>query len=450
MLFFCLVIVNFFLYLIAPSVYSHSFCVISCLLFCANALLLYREDRQNEKIGFNLIFTVAFFIMLYIYPIFIRTLLPDFSFFNYGYNEGIINKCTAFASLFYSLYSWSYHLNLKKCNTKFARNITSIKKLITTRNITKLIKLDVVTFVVFLLLGGLGYLKEMYLHEGTESSGLISYVFVLVQIFNFLLIFSFYLFEDKKTRRIGLSVVFVITIILLFTGYRTQPLIVFLTLFYIYYREYKFNVLKVAIIGAVGVVLMVIVGLMRADSDTEISIANVTQYGEGEAGIYGYMEDFMAVNYNYYVLCDYVDNNGILWGENLVTSIFSVVPFAQRVFMVFTGEPEYKLSSPQFATRLVFGDGSKVGLGTDIIGDAYLAFGLLGVIICAIFLGYIVVYFRTRYFKGDLWGSILYLQFVGGAIYLVRSCIIGSLREYVWSVIIVLLIIGTRNRYSKI
>ena len=87
-------------------------------------------------------------------------------------------------------------------------------------------------------------------------------------------------------------------------------------------------------------------------------------------------------------------------------------------------------------THLVRPD-SGTGFGTNIVGDAYLAFGLIGVIVFFYLLGFIVVYLRKRFFLNELWGSIIYIQLVGGSLYMVRSSVIGGIRGYIWGIIIV-------------
>jgi len=447
---FLFVIISFLLYIIAPTAYSHMFCVICLVVGLINAICLYKGDLENEKIGFNAFFTIIFFPMFFIYPVFVRPILPDFSFFAFGYNEQIINKCAALAILFYSIYSASYRIGSKKSKSlRFKK--TSIDEVITSRTIKISIFLDVIVFVLFLLSGGISFFRNQFTHEGSNASVITTYLYVLLQQCNFLLTLSFLLKNNPRLRRQALAIVAIITSIVLLTGSRTHPLVIILTIIYLCYRKYRFGLMKILAVGAIGVGIMVVIGLMRSGSIGDTTLADVASYGESDAGAFSYMEDILAINFNYYVLYDYVVKNSILWGENLITCVLSVVPFAQKIFMVITGIPEYKLGSPLFTTRLVLGDDTSLGLGTDIIGDAYLAFGLVGVVLCAIMVGRVVTYLRNRFFLGDIWGAVLYLQFVGGSVYLVRSSALGSLRDYIWCVVVLLIIThGSKKKKGEI
>jgi len=426
--------IAFFLYAIAPTDYSYSFCFIVQLLFFANAVCLYMYDRSKESIGFNVIFSISFYCMFFLYPLFVYPIAPDFSFFSHGFNTQVINKCVALAFFAYACYSvgYFYSSQIEKKRT----DAFYVKDILNPRIINVLVILSFFFFCVFVCSGGLSYFSNQYRGDTSDASPITAYSYLFVQVFVVLLMLTFLLEGHSMQKKVVIAILICVVLLLLMVGTRTLPLSILIIAFYMLNIKYKFSTAKIFVFGLVGMALMIVIGAIRHAGVGNASSDDLMGGGEGNLGFLGFFVDVIVISYNYYVLYDYTCMNSILAGLNLVSPILAIVPFSQSVFVSAFDVPPYMLDSPNFATFLVLGEGSTVGLGSNIVGDAYLAFGLFGVVIMFGVLGYVVAYFRNRFLTGELWGTIIYLQLVGGAFYMVRASMIGGFREYIWSIVI--------------
>ena len=104
------------MYFGSPMKYSQVYCVVLFLLFVSNAFLLYVQDRKNEPLGFNILFTISFFLVSYIYPVFIYPIMPNYSMFTYGgFSSDVITRATALVNVAYAVYSVGYTRKFFSC-----------------------------------------------------------------------------------------------------------------------------------------------------------------------------------------------------------------------------------------------------------------------------------------------------------------------------------------------
>ena len=199
------------------------------------------------------------------------------------------------------------------------------------------------------------------------------------------------------------SIIGLYIVLFLYIGSRTIPLrlilIIFL-LYVIYVRNIKNNyVLGLLLCGAI-VMMAVSVFRARGDFNTE-NFTSVWDVGM----------DLTINNRSLYVLMEEADLHGVTWGKSLLSSIAAMIPWGQSLLLDITGWKISDINSANFVTELYFSnlkyDTEKYGLGTNMIGDVYYAFGMPGVLVYMFLLGNIL----KKLYRGICRGNHIYVYF---------------------------------------
>lgn len=219
--------------------------------------------------------------------------------------------------------------------------------------------------------------------ESSLINVLIQYVLyyvVIVKVNNFVLNYSrkgIFLFIRKNW--LVFTMIFVYLFLLILLGSRTIPLRILLLLLLLYnIYLYKLSKKVVVLLIIFGSVALFAIGVIRNPSvaleTSTMQVNPILKVGN----------ELVINNRSLYVLMEQKDLYGINFGQTLLMYILSVIPFMQSIFLYITGWSVSDISSAALVTELYFGDKPDkevVGLGTNIIGDIYLSFGIIGVIL---------------------------------------------------------------------
>lgn len=212
----------------------------------------------------------------------------------------------------------------------------------------------------------------------------------------------------------------IIIVFLLLSGYRSQAMQIIIPLL-ICYSVYvkRISVKMFFTILIAGLVVMVVIGMTRSGGDVE---SNVTT-------LY-YFRDFNAANASLGFFVDEVSRNGITGGSNYIPQTLSIVPFLQSIVGSFVDFNNFALSSSRYYTGVF---DTESGLGTNIIGDIYYTFGLIGVIFIMFIMGRFCSYLSNRKNK---YIFLMYLIFTGNSIFAARVELLYVVRMLTWGCII--------------
>ena len=405
----------------SPHDYSFYFCVFELALFLVDAILLIKKD-DSEFVGFNLLFTIAFLGANYVYPVLVYPILPQYSLFVYEINYDVISKSTALATMAYCIYAYGYSCQLMGVGEK-KPNIESIS-ILDYRQMRLVTIVEILLLILFVSLGGLNMFSEMYSHDENSSNPIVSFLYLI--FYNFTLFFSITNIDLKD--KLGVSILLAVISLLFLTGTRTLPLLVISILFCSFCYKYSLSRKKVITLLLLGFVLLSVVGKLRGGE-----MSSSKEEMNRELGFVSAAEDFIVVNRNLYDIYQHVQEDGITYGVSSLSYIVSVVPFAQSVISKVFDIPEYEMRSESLVTYWNLGEDSTLGLGTNIVGDVYLSFGLLGVIVLFYFLGRIVVYTRNGAFCGNWISFVVYYVLISGAIFMCRGSFFYSFKNIIWT-----------------
>jgi oligosaccharide repeat unit polymerase len=428
-------ILSLVLFFRAPDDYSYSFCLLINLLFIAQNIIYFIGRQNKSLVGFQFIFMIAFYFTNFVYPVSYFPTNPTFSVFEYSFNNNIISKATSIAFLAYSFYMLGLSIIERKSvlviETQNDIDYDSIAKFA--------FKLTIVSFALYVLTGGLAAMKSLYSGEGDVQVGISPYFYML--LFCSASILATFVFNIKSNSKqfLYFSALVTLMLLLVLTGTRTIPLALGLILLISYNNNRKKipNSVFLSLI-VVGALFLTFIMFARSSS---ISNANYTKNAMDNIQLNSFWDigsDLIINNRNLYTLIDFADNNGHTFGLNMLGGLFSTIPFLQGLFCSTFGVPVYIISSDTFNTFLEFGPDFTWGLGTNVVADIYLSFGILGVLVFFTSLGWIIGK-SERLSGNNVYWNVIYVLFVSNSVYLVRSGFFQNSRTFAWSLLIIYL-----------
>lgn len=252
-------------------------------------------------------------------------------------------------------------------------------------------------------------------------------------------------------------VIFIVYCLLRFVSGDRGPFIYSLLLLFFGYLYYSRKQIRlIAVLGLLfgTTVLVSIVGIARA-LDTSLSFGSRMSISFDQFSTVG---RFKTDDETVFSLTDelgfsFVVNQVDVYaieakGESyhyLVYPFFSIVngiPFMPSIIQKFFGVSSDNFSSAGFANYQFFGGYDRNwGIGTTILGDFYLSFGFIGVIIglflTGIFLRYLdtVIFIKNRHSIG-VYELLFVLLFAAKSIYMPRATVFLEMPRFVWGVIV--------------
>lgn len=247
-----------------------------------------------------------------------------------------------------------------------------------------------------------------------------------------------------------LLLVYLLSVIL--SGDRGPVIYFSITLFgsYLFVSKRKFKWKFAFIYVAIGAFLITLLGQARA-LDSSLSFydrigASVKSREENRFGFDSFSPQTQELETSIRTLhfaMDYVpEKENYMYGRFQIQQVTSIIPFSSLLNDVLYDNNEFKYGgSSNYITWLDQGNYVYSGLGTTVLADFYLDFGLLGVLVGMLFVGFTLRYcelvlFETRW--PAVFAYTLSLIYLGGAIYLSRSTFLIVLKAVCWTYVFIL------------
>ncbi len=427
-------------YLLLPSsYYSYHLNIFVFVQYLISTVLFWKFKNKCNYFDFDVVFQLVFLFVMFIYPVFLYEYTPySLSLFKYPFNENVISK----ASILALLGMHAYYLG----SLSFKENriiVDNENKEHGTLNNGILILLFTLIFFLFVITGGLSTFSALY-GGGGGGSGITYYLLIILSaLLSVSISISLYKHQNMQlgnlssfkllrnlcyTDQIMLLLVATFVVLMLLVGSRTYPIQFLLLLLGAYSQIKSISLKQFLFLSTFGGILMFYVLVLRSGIDS--SSVNY--------GLLDIFSDLIINNRNTYVAIDYVDRFGITWGESMLLSVCSPIPFLQSVVCNLFNLNPTDLSSSFLITKLSLGVDSNfdLGFGTNIIADLYIAFGLIGVIVGMFVLGYFISYLSANS-RNNIYTKTGYLVLMSYSIYIVRAEYFVFLRMLIWSLCIV-------------
>ena len=191
-------------------------------------------------------------------------------------------------------------------------------------------------------------------------------------------------------------------------------------------------------IKIIGIIIMSIIGGGRSvevENNQNIISRGIENVFNNNEFYYSLTLDFAVNSYTLYRGLEYVSNNGINYGATMIKDLVAVFPFLQS-FLEKSLSIKFQTSS-EFFTEEILGKEATWGLGTNLIADIYIAYGILGSIFIFIIFGAFIENIRRHFYESNsMQSGIVYITLMGYSVYLPRASIFMPLKVIVWSLII--------------
>lgn len=426
LLFTALFIESVFLFLFAPRYYHYGFNLFCLMQYLVGSFLFLKAKKKTNYFDFDMIFMFSFFFVMFFYPVFMFQSDPlKYFAFQYEFNENVISRATALSLLgMQSYFLGSLYYRVK--------DISETSKSKIYNNVTGLSIISAISFLLFIISGGYASLKGAYSGEAVQASGVASYFWAFSPAFLFCALAiqfnNLFVIDKNKLKWKGLNktlIIYTLTfiVLILLAGSRTYPLQIILiccALFTMYYKPISF--IRFVPLLIIGIMAMFAVNMMR---------------GGGEiSGLADVVMDLIINNRNTYMAVDYVDVNGMTYGKSMLSVVLASFPFMQTIiFSIFSINP-WDASSASIITKISLGGESELGLGTNIIADLYMSFGMIGVIFFMFLLGRYIAKFLF-FAKSNIYALIAYTVMISYSVFIVRAEFFFFSRFLLWGLFIV-------------
>lgn len=442
-------IISIILFAFVPDSYNYEYCLTCFTLFAVNAVIFLRmQIKLSGWLNFHLFFVISFLLINLFYPIVIYPINPKYFFiFEHDFNYDVINKATAIATIgilsyFIAVYLFASKSELRKEDAFYNISITP-----TQTNIIMFI--TAITFGLYVIIRGPAsfFLPYSALIETLENSPLMSPLISIFQCGLFVLI-AFKLVEFKrsgmtiiqmiKSNKITVILIAVILLLYFIGGSRTLVFKIVTSiacLFSLYIKRISGTFLLVAFFCA-----FVVFGIMSRTRDSDNTMDVVETFVQDRRFIDLTM-DFVIVNRNLYLAVEEVDKNGYSYGLQSSKSFFSFLPFYPALVHQFGLEQE-DIDAETFytnSTRVSF------SVGSNMIGNLYLAFGLLGIVLGMFLLGYIISLCQHKAGYNIYW-LYSYTIFISYSLIYPRFDIFVFSRTLIWGLVIINLVRSVKAR----
>jgi oligosaccharide repeat unit polymerase len=431
LLFGTLLLVSVVVYIFAPQKYNYGYCMLCTIFFIAACVLFFLSKKQKNVLTFESLFLIISFFAYFVYPTFIYPINPHyFWMFSFEFNHDVISKSTAIAligTLSYMCGSICYQPREKQKSQIPKEKIHNIV----------FILLTFLAFVVFFLTMNKQAFTKSY---NSVEIGSLYLILLLLTLICVSVITEMYNLSVKNHRSVFscinhtnpllllLTVIFIV--IFYYIGSRTMPLQICLMIGCLYGLLMKpIGWKKFAFICLAGVMFMSVLVVLRVNREAntnKILEENTTHFFDPAM-------DIVITNRSLYVAVDYVHEHNVTFGKIMLANLMSPIPILQSTVIKLFNVKQSDLSSSEFFTVMQLGENYSVGLGTTIMADVYLAFGLPGVLFLMFILGFFVAKHMNKALSGNLYSLAIYAVMASYSVYLVRAEYFFPLRLLVWT-----------------
>lgn len=454
-----LFLISLLFYSYSPEYYSESFCYNVFILFFISIFFFLRNTIKNKNyFNFHVFFLLSTFFTNFAYPVFIYPTNPEyFSVFSYSFNHNIISRATALSEV--AINAYILGVSLYNTKTKIVnKNLVYEYSYFFSSGLRRFTKylafLFSILFSIYTMYVATYEPQEIILN--TQFVNVVIVLFVIAIIINLFSIKeevrnNLYLFLRKNTLLI-LSGIFVVLFSLWFGDRGPAIQIIFVLIFAYVYFVKPISLKTLLLLIVVGLFFLTLISYTRGTQSNLRSGSITGTITEASRQIttfntfWNYGMDLIVNNRNLYVACELADKDGLLYGKSYFPYLFAPIPGVPSLLTdaIFNTTPD-ELSSAYKITKEA---GLDWGLGSNAVGDVYMNFGLLGIILCFFLFGYLISQLSQ---KKDIYSILAYILIFALAIYYPRSSLLEQL-SLVFRAIIILYILFklTNNPLKKI
>lgn len=403
-------------------------------------LIYFKAKRKINYLDFDTIFILVYCLVGFTTTFFYYNNYEVFraAFLNFPVAEEYINK----GNLLFLLGLLCYMLGSLTHVKSDTIRIGSKRKINTTFLVVNVFSL----IILFIFSGGIEYYRAIYAKTSSVESGIVKYVLLLLITTAMVLVGSEYYNKkidfNYRISKMSFIALFVIIGTLMFIGNRTaasQILLPVLCLYAIFFKNINFR--KFLVFIFIGIPIMWIFQQVRT-GESNFELTNPIML----------ILDLTIPMRTTYEALAYVDVNSYTYGMTMVLAIVGAIPFLPS--FIVENFPKMEMGSAELLTNYTYSniyipDEFQIGLGTTIIADIYLAFGLVGIIVLMFFMGLWVNRLLVKSTELNYYSIIIFCAILGNAIFIVRAGYFHAFRFIVLALLIAYINKLLQNAFKK-
>lgn len=407
----------------APPYFSNIYNYIVFIVYFIQLNIFFKLKKKTSFWDFDILFLLIFSIASFAYPLLIYIEDDPFlPFFQLYFNTNNISRAVGLSSIA----ATSYMLG-SLCKKDISN--ASYKKVVINTNF--LVSLVIFFAFVFIATGGISYYQAMYDKRiEITPSGITLQAQALLQATAITAIgIEFYNININKTKinKLLCATLGFIALVMLYAGNRTLAMQLMLPIsFFIAFLFIRITTFRFLLLIILGCISMWLVGRLRGGreiNENTIEIANL-------------LKDIVLPARNNYLVFEVVEEKGYTWGYTMSGGIIGTIPSLERILNNF-GLDSRKIGSATYFTDYTYPTGdAPFGLGTMLQADAYLSFGIIGVILIFGCIGYTTSYVHRLLKNDNFYAYIIYSALMAHAIFWIRAEAFYPLKIIIWSLII--------------
>lgn len=245
-------------------------------------------------------------------------------------------------------------------------------------------------------------------------------------------------------NRFPLIEMFIVVILQLSIGDRYIPVNYILSiLFIIQCYCLKFTYRKIILIGVFAFLFLFIIGLSRSSYSGNTARGSFTSSIENSLSskidALVIFQDFIPANTCMYLSSEIKEVNNVdSYSSKFFIDIISPIPFLPTFLSeLFFNKKYFELSSGKIFTQYNFastGTRDRSGVGSQIVADVYLFYGIFGVFLFFLILGFFQHKFLMS-MHSTSYSIIIYYVIFADSVYFARSTMFNSYRTIVWCIL---------------
>jgi hypothetical protein len=268
----------------------------------------------------------------------------------------------------------------------------------------------IICIIIFSVTGLKAYLFQAYIGSDTGDTTTNGIYFIISVLMLFLSSYSVLLYHKyNKIKYLYLFVSVLYCLTLLFSGDRNVFFIIaisFLATYYTFIKKIK--LIPIAIYVFSAIFLYQIIEVSRKSNDRGLAFIEVLQeqFKEPKQSDLLDKSSFSITTNATRVSFGLVPKQkDFFYGKFKLIGIAGIIPYSRALFV----DPKDKFKSS--VDLLVLGSGTTWSVGSSIIADIYVDFGIIGVIILMFLLGYFAKFIKTKLLHNEnsIKWSVLYI-----------------------------------------
>lgn len=287
--------------------------------------------------------------------------------------------------------------------------------------------------LAFFASGGITYYRSVYDENvNSEGPGISGHILLLLISTCIATIATEYynkkIVPRYKVSRIFIGIIVFVVLLLLWSGNRTAVSQLILPLVCLYTILFRNISLKTFVgISLVGIVFMWFVQNQRSETGFDLKSPMLL------------ILDLTIPARTTYTAFDFTTEYNYTYGKSMSLGIVGIIPLLPS--LVVGNDKELLKGSAELLTDYTFDvhklpSEIRIGLGTTILADIYLSFGLVGVIVLMFLLGYLVNRYTIKSLSLNYYSMIILGGLLANAIFLVRASYTHPVRYILWALFI--------------